>query len=111
MPLVLQETVGQATTASYATLLKVRLTEPTKATVVISNGDSSNGLKYKILVSNDPEGAASSFAEEKAEAVLAANATARYVVSGSFLWIDVQVVDNVPASHAIANAWLHSCGV
>lgn len=110
MPLVLQEKTGQATTASYATLLKARITEPTKATVVITNSHGSNGLKWKILVSNDPEGASSSFAEEKAEAVLAANAAVQHSVSGAFAWIDVQIVDNVEGNHATGNAWLNACG-
>jgi len=111
MPLLKQETVAQTTTDSYASLLKARTPEVTKVTVVIANTDSVNALKYRILGSNDPDGASGSYAIEKTESVLAANATERYSLSGSFFWIDIQVADNVPASHAIASAWLHGCGV
>ena len=111
MPHVKQETTDQATTSSYATLLRARVLGFPRATIVVTNSHGSYSLKYKVLTSNAPQGSANTWAEEKAEATLAAGAIERYVLSGPFAWIDVQVVDATGGQHATANCWLVATGI
>jgi len=111
MPYVKQETTAQNTTSSYASLLRARVIGFPHATIVVTNSHGSYSLNYKVLTSNDPKGAANTWAEEKAEATLAAGAVARHVLTGAFCWIDVQIVDTTGGQHAIGNAWLQACGI
>lgn len=110
MPLILQEQLAQDSTTGYVSLLKCRITERQKCTIVISNSHAANGIKYVVWVSNDPLGSAASFATEKTEATLAALACERHVLSGSFAWVDVRIIDASGGAHGIGNAWLHSEG-
>jgi hypothetical protein len=69
-------------------------------------------LKYKILVSNDPQGTASSFAEEKAEATInGGTVPVRHVLTGPFLWIEIQIMSNGPSESPQASAWIMAIGV
>jgi len=108
LPFLQEEKTGQATTDSYASLLKSKLTELSKVSVVVSNSHGSNSIKYKVLASNDPDGAAASFAEDKTEATLAAGAAERYVLTGPFVWVDVQVRAATGGSQGTGNAWLYA---
>jgi hypothetical protein len=111
MPSVKQEKIGQPTTTSYASLLKAFITGFIHCTIVVTNSHGTNGLKFKILVSNHAHGAVNTWAEEKAEATLAAGAVDRYILTGSFNVIDVQVIDASEGDHATANAWLLATGI
>ena len=111
MPRVAQETTNQASTASYVTLLKARLVSMTHCTITLTNSHGSNGIKFKILVSNDPHGADGTWAEEKAETVLAAAAAKSHAISAPFAWVDVQIIDENAGNHGIGNAWLQACGL
>ena len=80
-------------------------------TIVLTNSHGSNGIKHKIQVSNDPHGADGTWAEEKAETVLAAGAAASHALSAPFVWVDVQIVDESAGNHGIGNCWLQACGM
>lgn len=113
MPHVKQENTDLTSTNSYATLLKAKICGRTDATVVISNSHTSNWIKYKVLVSNDEEGAANTWVEDKAEAVLnnSTSTIASHVLTGPFLWVDVQIKSNSDGVHGTGNAWLHAVGL
>lgn len=111
MPSVKQETTNQVSTTSYMPLLTACIIGFPKCTVVVTNSDGVNGIKYKILVSNHKNGASSSYAEDKAEATLAAGSVERHVVTGCFGWVCVKIIDASAGDHGIGNAWLTACGV
>lgn len=111
MPHLEQSKTGQASTNSYDSLLKARIIGFPKTSITITNSHGSYGIKYKILVSNHPQGLADTWAEEKAEATLAAAAAASYTLTGPFVWVDVQIVDASSGNHGVGNAWLQSVGV
>jgi hypothetical protein len=113
MPHVLQEKTGQVAVENYASLLKSKIVGRTNATVVLSNtGLTGHTIKWKVLVSNDPEGASGTWSEEKAEATLNAGATpVRHVVSGPFCWCDIQIASNDPGESGEGNCWLMAVGL
>lgn len=110
MPYVLQEKLAQATTNTYASLLKAKILPRTDGSIVLYNSHATAALRWKVLVSNDVEGAANTWGEEKAEATLAALTPIRYVLTGPFIWVDVQVASNVTDTPSEANCWLQACG-
>jgi len=64
-------------------------------------------VDWKVLVSNDPEGASGTFAEEKAEAQLAGgNTLEKYAISQAVLWVDVQIKANAAGNQANCDCWL-----
>jgi hypothetical protein len=111
MPSVKQESTNQPSTASYATLLRARVIGFTKCTLTVTNSDGVNAIKFKILVSNDLQGAANTWAVEKTEDVLAAGAAYPHILSGAFCWVDVLIVDESAGDHGIGNCWLQACGL
>lgn len=112
MPYVLQEKTGQVAVESYASLLKAKIIGRTDASIILSNtGLSGHTIKWKVLVSNDPEGAADTWAEDKAEATMNAGATpVRHVLTGPHLWVDVQFASNDAGESGEGNAWLMTVG-
>jgi len=108
LPFLQEEKTGQATTDSYASLLTSKLTELHEVSVVVSNSHGSNAIKYKVMASNDPDGAAASFAEDKAEATLAAGAAERHVLTGPFVWVSVLIKASIGGSQGTGNAWLYA---
>jgi hypothetical protein len=111
MPWLRQSNTNQARTSSYATLLRAKTTSFPKITLTITNSHGTNAIKYKVLVSNTDQPGSSDWAEEKAEATLAAGAADRYALSGSFQWVDVQIVDNSAGNHGTGNAFLNAVGL
>jgi len=111
MPLVTQENIGQVAVEAYASLLKARIPARTNASIVLTNtGESGAHINWKVLVSNDPEGAAGAWGEDKVEAVLNQGSTVRHVLTGPFLWVDVQIKSNVSGKSGEGNCWLMAVG-
>jgi hypothetical protein len=107
---VKQEKTDQYTNGSYVSLLKARIPDIVQSTVVIRNQHASHSFLWKVLVSNDPDGIAASFAEDKAEATLNPATRARHVITGPFIWVDVQVMSDTAAESPQASAWLLGVG-
>jgi len=111
LTLVNQETLGQVAVAAYASLLKARIPARTNASIVLTNtGESGAHIDWKVLVSNDPEGAVNTWCEDKAEATLNQGSTIRHVLTGSFFWVDVQIKSNVSGKSGLGNCWLMAVG-
>ena len=111
MPTVLQEITAVASTNAYQSLLKCRVPERTRCTLVLTNSHGTNDLKFKFLVSNSSGGVANSWAEEKGETTLAALSSTRYVLTGVFCWLDIQIIDSSSGNHATANVWVMAVGL
>jgi hypothetical protein len=111
VPNLNQAVTNLPSTSSYTSLLKARIIGFPKTSITITNSHGSYGIKYKILVSNHPQGIADTWAEEKAEATLAAAAAASYTITGPFVWVDVQIIDASGGSHGIGNCWLQATGI
>jgi len=112
MPQVLQQQTDQYSATAYASLLKVRVLSRTAGSLVIKNQHATATLKYKILVSNDPQGGANTWAEEKAEATLAGAAIpVRVVLTGPFVWVDVQIASNGAGESPQGSAWFLAVGL
>jgi len=111
LTLVKQETIGQVAVAAYASLLKARIPARTNASILLTNsGLTGATIDWKVLVSNDPEGAADTWAEDKAEATLLIATGVKHVLSGPFLWVDVQIKSNVSGKSGEGNCWLMAVG-
>ena len=111
MPYVLQEKTGLVAAAAYASLLKARIPARTNASILLTNsGLTGATIDWKVLVSNDPEGAADTWAEDKAEATLTIATGVKHVLSGPFLWVDVQIKSNVSGKSGEGNCWLMAVG-
>jgi len=111
LTLVKQKTIGQVAVAAYASLLKARIPARTNASIVLTNsGLTGATIAWKVLVSNDPEGAADTWAEDKAEATLLIATGVKHVLSGPFLWVDVQISSNVSGKSGEGNCWLMAVG-
>jgi hypothetical protein len=93
----------------YVSILKERLPEIPSVSIVIANSHATKKISWKVLVSNDPEGASGTWAEEKAAADLNATTVAKHVLSAAFVWVDVQIKseDSTSPSSAI---WLLGVG-
>ena len=112
MPLVTQENTGLVAVAAYASLLKAKIPARTNASIVLTNtGESGAHIDWKVLVSNDPEGAVNTWSEDKSEATLNQGSTIRHVLTGSFFWVDVQIKSNVSGKSGLGNCWLLAVGV
>jgi hypothetical protein len=111
MPSIKQSTLNQNSTSGYASLLRAKITGRTAATITIANNDGANGILWKVMVSNDPEGATGTFAEDKVEDSLAAGGSSKHVVTGAFAWVDVMFKDESSGNHAACSAWLQAVGV
>jgi len=109
--MVLQEITAVASTNAYQSLLKCRIPERTKSSLILTNSHAANDIKFKVLVSNDPQGSAASFAEEKSEATLVALASVRYVLTGVYAWVSIEIIDSSSGSHGIGNCWMMAVGV
>lgn len=111
MPNLNQTVINQNSTTSYVTLLKARIIGFPKCTIVITNSHGVNGIKFKVFVSNDVTGNTTSFAIDKDETTLAAGAASTHVLTGSFAWVDVKIIDSSSGNHGIGNAYLQATGV
>jgi hypothetical protein len=112
MPYLIEKTTDQYSNATYTKLLRTRLTSRTLASVIVRNQHATATLKYKILVSNDETGDVNTFAEEKAEATLAGAAIPiRYVLTGPFVWVEIQIMSNASAESPQASAWVVAVGL
>ena len=115
MPGLLQETTGQATTASYVTLLKVKIGKHlNKVHLIVTNSNATYTIHYKIYESNDPEGAAGSWHVSTAETTInndtgVEDNTKQHTYDPAPLWIDVQVQNE--SGVGTANAWLKGVGL
>ena len=107
---VKQETTDQYTNGSYASLLKTRIPDIVNATLVIRNQHATHSFKWKVLISNDPDAASTSFAEDKAEATLNPATQVRHVITGPFVWVDVQIMSDTAGESPQASAWLLGVG-
>jgi len=116
MPIVKQEKTAQNSTNDYVSLLKVKIEGIVKASVIITNSDTTNSINYKMLYSNDPEGAVGSWYEKQAETAIVpyasdpANAK-NHDIDPTPLWIDIQIQSTVPDSVGIGNAWMKIVGL
>ena len=112
MPLVTQENTSQVAVAAYASLLKAKIPARTNATIVLTNtGETGATIDWKVLVSNDPEGAANTWCEDKSEATLLISTGVKHVLSGPFFWVDVQIKSNVSGKSGLGNCWLMAVGL
>jgi hypothetical protein len=111
MPHLKASTTSITTTSNYALAQQTRIIGFTKITVLVTNSDGTSSIKYKILGSNHPQGAANTFAEDVSEQTLTAGSAAKHVISGPFIWIQVLVKDASGGDHGIANVYLLAVGI
>jgi len=109
MPQHKEESLDNTSANAYASILKAKITDLNNCSIVLYNGHATSVIKYKILVSNDPEGAANTWAEDKAEATLNGVTAVRHVLTGAFVYVDVQIASNVADTHSDdVDAWLYA---
>jgi hypothetical protein len=113
MPQIRDEKLAQTSTNSFASILKMKVYGRRQITVVISNSHATNIIQYRVLVSNDEEGAANTWAIDKADTdVVANNVTLeRHVVTGAFVWVDVQIKSKTADTHGTGNCWMYAVGL
>lgn len=112
MPFVQQEKLDQESNGTYTTLLKARVSARTNASVVVANAHASHNLLFKVLVSNDVEGANGTWAEDKAETTITGGSNPiRHVLTGPFIWIDVQIKSVGAGESPHGSAWLLGVGL
>lgn len=113
MPQVRDEKLVQTSTNSFASILKMKVYSRKAITVVISNSHAINVIQYRVMVSNDEEGAADTWAIDKSDTDLVANSVTleRHVVTGAFVWVDVQIKSKVADTHGTGNCWMYAVGI
>jgi len=99
------ETINQASTGSYASILKAKL-GGLYASIVVLNLDAVKDLKYKVLLSNDPDGASASYGEDKAETTIQESATGFHITTIPSHWVDVQIKEASALESPHASCWL-----
>jgi len=112
MPTYIKQEGATVVSTEYTNLtsiLKAKIISTKKASIVLVNQHASKLINWRILVSNDPEGAAGTWAEETTSAELAADTPVRYVLTGAFVWVDVQIQSEDSASPQ-ALVWLLAVG-
>jgi len=90
---------------NFTSILKTKILGQKTASVCLANSHATAAVNYKVLVSNDPEGASASYVEEKASAAVSAMAGAAHVINGPFAWVDVQI-QSVGADSPQSSVWL-----
>lgn len=119
-----QSKTAQATTNSYASLLKVKAPDFESVTLVVTNSHAANALTLQILVSNDPQGSTVSYAPMVLEydpnaaeipPIQSGTREIEVTAQGSatfnlplYHWFDVQVKSASAGNAATANAWLNA---
>jgi len=114
VPYLYDEKLAQYSATAYASLVKAKILGKTHCTLVIKNHHASHTLNYKVLVSNDPEGIAGTWTEEKAETAIAGAATpvpVKYEISAPYVWIDLQIASDGTDESPQASAWLLAVGL
>jgi len=116
MPIVKQEATDKTSAVAYDTLLKVKLEGIVKASVIITNSHATNIIQYKILFSDDPEGADGSWYLKQVETDIDPYGTdpskAKYhEFDPTPLWIDIQIKTKTDPNHGTGNAWLKAVGL
>ena len=109
--MVSQKNTGQTSTIAYVSLLKCRLIERPKSTLIVTNSHAVNSIDFEVWISNDPRGSVLSYALEKSAATLAPLGSARYPLTGPYAWLDIRIVDSSPGDHGVGNAWVLGVGV
>jgi hypothetical protein len=109
------KTEAQAVTDSYASLLKVKVPEAKSASLVLKNTHGSKSLTFKILVSNDPQGALGSWDALDLDSIGTTEGTLTYGSIQSwdlplYHSYDVQVANAVAEQASEASAWMHVTG-
>jgi hypothetical protein len=108
-----QSKTAQATTNTYATLLKARVTDFDSVSLVLSNSHASKSFTAQILVSNDPQGATASFTALELNASGDKEVTLTFGQSlpfdlPLFMWYDIEVKSTLADNPSTANAWMHA---
>ena len=113
MPQIRDEKLAQTSTNDMASILKMKVYGRRQITVVISNSHPTNIIQYQVLVSNDEEGAANTWAINKAATDVAANNVTleMHVVTGAFVWVDVQIKSKIADTHGTGNCWMYAVGL
>ena len=113
MPQIRDEKLGQTSTNSMVSILKMKIYGRMQLTVVISNSHAANVIQYRVLVSNDEEGAVNTWAIDKTDTdVVANNVTlGSHVVTGAFVWVDVQIKSKTTDAHGTGNCWAYAVGL
>ena len=112
MPHVQASITDRYSSTAYTKLLRAFLSERTNTTIIVKNQHATHHLKFKILVSNDLHGAANTWAEEKAEATInGGTAPVRYVLTGPFLWVEIQIASAGTDESPQASAWVVAVGL
>ncbi|MCW3994919.1 MAG: hypothetical protein NWE98_02065 [Candidatus Bathyarchaeota archaeon] len=98
--------LSQASTDSYASLLKIKADDLTKVTFVLANLHSTRAINYKVLVSNDQYGSNGSFAQDISEGTLNGG-TSPIVLEPKvgFCWYDLQIKSASAGQSANVSAW------
>jgi hypothetical protein len=111
---VVQQHTGQYSDTTWKSLLKVRAIPHRQLSLAIANLHASHTLKWKVLVSNSLHGDADTWAEEKSEDTINGASTilpVRYVLSGPFVWVDVQIESVGADQSPQGSAWLLACSL
>jgi hypothetical protein len=104
MPFIRQQVEAYTTTSAYASALKMKLTGLKNFTLSLENTHNSNALKYKILVTNDPNGINGWYTKVD-ETTLAHNSADDVELNVLYEWVDLQVKDASSGNHATLNAY------
>ena len=114
MPHLYDEALDKASAAAYVSILKAKTLSKTHCTLVIKNHHATHTLNYQVLVSNDPEGAAGTWAVDKAETAIVGATTpvpVEYKITGPYVWIDLQIASDGSGESPHASAWLLAVGL
>lgn len=95
---------------SYKTLLKSKFVGRTVASLVIRNTHATDSLKWRVVVSDDPNGAADSWGILKAEDTLTGNTVTPYAVVGTFCWVSIEIMSNGAGESPAGYCWMMAVG-
>jgi len=113
MPQIRDEKLAQTSTNAFVSILKMKVYSRKQITVVISNSHPTNVIQYRVLISNDEEGAVNTWAIDKTDTDVVANSVTleRHVITGAFVWVDVQIKSKVEGDHGTGNCWMYAVGL
>ena len=87
-----------ATTTAMVSALKLKVPPQMSRLLIHVKENNTNAIKYQVLASNDDV----TYETLKAATTVAKNGSTYETLSDPWLWVDVQVQDNVAETHGVA---------
>ena len=101
-PVVLGKVLSKAVTDPYASAVKVTVQQGGNRVIIHIKENNANAIKYKILTSPDDV----TYETLIADILVAKNASAYEVLSDPWLYIDVQLANNVAGSSGTGTVFI-----